>query len=74
MHLLCFLHLELDDKRDVEQKECSDVPVIFQAVEDLYTEDAEATSKFQGGRAHQITMRWENILADKNKLQENRPI
>ena len=48
------------DTKEMLTKECSDVPVIL-VVEDLYTEDAEATSKF----SHQITMRWENILADR---------
>ena len=33
------------DTEEMLTKECSDVPVIL-AVEDLYTEDAEATSKF----------------------------
>ena len=33
------------DTKEMLTKECSDVPVIL-AVEDLYTEDAEATSKF----------------------------
>ena len=33
------------DTKEMLTKECSDVPVIL-VVEDLYTEDAEATSKF----------------------------